>query len=166
MKKYVWFLAIACCTLEHAEASITESLQQQEFVEQAFAIKLTSEQKQHCNRFIMEFGRCYPATAAARSRYFKALGKRTRGVPATQFLAFAFEDSKRLRHMRWIAGSSIKWPGVRRSLIRGLKKEAEDSSLFEQLPAFANHCGKDADTLRFLAEEGKWEGFLTYLLKK
>ncbi|MCH9811493.1 hypothetical protein K0U07_01870 [bacterium] len=162
MRKYVLALGLICATSAHAE----EVLPAVEKAQEAFVVDLTAEQQKHCKRFIMELGGCYASTAAARSGYYKALGKRTRGVPTTQFLGYAFADQKRLRHLRWIASSSIKWPGVRKSLIRGLKKEAESGSLFEVLPSFAKHCGAEEDTLRYLAEEGNWKAFLKHLLKK
>lgn len=164
MRKFVFAIVLGCSSCAFAaEISPASALEQ---VEKAFQVHLSAKDKAIIDELVINLGSYSVIKAGIYNSYFKDLGRKTRGISTIDFLGYIFQDKNLIKHTRWILQSKRKWAGFSKGLKRGLAKGAEDGSLFQILPSFAKHCKADEDTLRYLADEGKWNDFLKHLLKK
>lgn len=132
--------------------------------EKVFKVELSKEMEGVIIELVTNMGKYSVVRAGLNYNYFANLGRKTRDISSTQFLGYIFTNPKLVKYTRFIRDSSRKWKGFSKGIKRGLAKEAE-STLFDDLPAFAKHTGADEATLRHLALEGKWEDFILHLLE-
>ena len=96
--------------------------------------------------------------------YLRKIAKKLRPVSSTQFLGYVFERPHLVKKMRNVYKSSLKWNNFTRSIVRGLKKEAQ-TSLFDDIAYFAKHTQSNKNILHQLAKEEKWNDFIVHVLE-
>ncbi|MCH9617211.1 MAG: hypothetical protein SP4CHLAM5_06030 [Chlamydiia bacterium] len=152
---------------QEAPSDAIEMSQEKEFI-----VNLSNDKKQVIHTLVQKMGKYKTKDAIWHRKSLKKLGRQTRGISGTQFLGYIFEHPNLVRDTKKISKKTFRlfgydsmWEAFSKGIRKQLAKEAE-TTLFEDLSAFAKHTGADENTLRHLALDGKWNEFILHLLEK
>jgi hypothetical protein len=152
---------IFCHTGENIGVTHFESIDEN----QNFVVKVTLDEAKVIEELLTTMGHSSVVTLLFKKSTLKKLAHALHRVSSTSFLGYVFQRPHLVQCMKNISESSIKWDNLTRSIVKGLKKEAQNS-LFEYLPKFALHTGGDEVVLAELAENGDWNGFILHLVQR
>ena len=142
----------------------TEALAQ--VVQEIFVVNVSAEESDVIEELITTMSNTSTFGLAFKRNHLRAIAKKLRPVSSTQFLGYVFERQYLIDHMKHILKSSTKWKGLTKSIVRGLKKEAEATTLFNDIPMFAVHTHADPHVLDTLAKNEDYNGFIVHLLEQ
>ncbi len=164
MKKYGFYLFMVFGGLLFAEGVNNQN--QAEFNEEReFTLTVTQQQAKVIEELVGTMGNTSVFALLFKTSYLKELAKNLRSVSSTQFLAYVFKHPKLIKDMKNIVKSKTKWDNLTRSIVRGLKKESA-TTLFDDIPSFAEFTNGDSEVLTMLAEREDWNSFIVHLIEQ
>jgi hypothetical protein len=135
-------------------------------VQDIFVVNVSAEESDVIEELITTMSTTSTFGLAFKRRHLREIAKKLRPVSSTQFLGYVFERPFLIDHMKHILKSSTKWKGLTKSIVRGLKKEAEATTLFDDIPMFAAHTRGNPHVLDTLAKNQDYNGFIVHLLEQ
>ena len=134
--------------------------------QETYTVNLTSEESGVIEELITTIATTSSFRLALKVKHLKSISKKIETVSSSRFLSYVFENKNLINYMKEIKKSPARWKGLTKSLINGLKKEAEATTLFNDIPVFARHTRANAHVLDTLAKKGDYEGFIVHLLEQ
>lgn len=132
--------------------------------EAPFTVSVTDEQAGVIEELLTTMSKTNVVSLAFKKTYLRSIAKKLRPVSSTQFLGYVMERPDLVNHMKRCHKSSLKWSALTRSIVRGLKREAE-TTLFDDIPRFAEFTHASADELYLLAKNENFDGFIVHVLR-
>jgi hypothetical protein len=137
-----------------------------EFSEEGeFTLTVTQSQAKVIEELVETMANTSVFTLLFKKGYLQDLAKQLRPVSSTQFLGYVFQQPHLIHGMKSILKSKTKWDNLTRSIVRGLKKESA-TTLFDDIPSFAQFTNGDAEVLTILAEREDWNSFIVHLIEQ
>jgi len=133
--------------------------------EREFTLTVTEHQAKVIEELVETMANSSVFTLLFKKAHLQELAKQLRLVSSTQFLGYVCNHPHLVKGMKNILKSKTKWDNLTRSTVRGLKKESA-TTLFDDIPSFAEFTNADAEVLTMLAEREEWNSFIVHLLEQ
>ncbi len=164
MKKYGFYLFMVFGGLLFADKGNDQS--QTAFSEEReFTLTVTHHQAKVIEELVETMANTSVFALLFKKGYLQDLAKNLRPVSSTQFLGYVFKHPHLIKGMKNIVKSKTKWDSLTRSIVRGLKKESA-TTLFHDIPCFAEFTNGDPEVLTMLAEREDWNSFIVHLIEQ